>query len=107
DWDGTPVVRTRMHWVLAEAFAVAAALYRRTGEARYAELAQIWWRYAEQYLIDHELGSWRHELDESNNPAAAVWPGKPDIYHALQATLIPRLPLAPMLAKALSNGTLR
>jgi sulfoquinovose isomerase len=36
-----------------------------------------------------------------------VWPGKPDIYHAMQATVIPRLPLAPGMAKALAEGQLR
>jgi hypothetical protein len=36
-----------------------------------------------------------------------VWEGKPDTYHALQATLIPRLPLAPALASALAAGLLR
>ncbi|WP_344931743.1 AGE family epimerase/isomerase [Saccharopolyspora gregorii] len=41
--------------------------------------------------MDRELGSWRHELDEHNRPAATVWEGKPDLYHAYQATLLPRL----------------
>ena len=36
DWTGTPVVRQRMHWVLAEAIAAAAALARRTGDPAYA-----------------------------------------------------------------------
>ena len=49
-----------------------------------------------------ERGSWHHELDTSNRPQASVWPGKPDLYHAVQATLIPRLPLAPILASAVS-----
>ena len=35
-----------------------------------------------------------------------VWNGKPDTYHAVQATLVPRLPLAPTLATALKNGAL-
>ena len=32
DWEGRPVVRQRMHWVVAEGIAAAAALHRRTGE---------------------------------------------------------------------------
>ena len=31
-WDGVPVVRERMHWVVAEATATAAALYQATGD---------------------------------------------------------------------------
>lgn len=102
DWEGTPVVRERMHWVDAEAIGVAAALFRRTGDERYASDYAAWWSYARDYLIDEELGSWRHELDASNRPSHAVWEGKPDLYHAVQATLLPRLPLAPALAPSLA-----
>ncbi len=35
-----------------------------------------------------------------------TWNGKPDTYHAFQATLIPRLPLTPALAPALRDGLL-
>ncbi len=106
DWNGRPVVRDRMHWVLAEAFAAAAAFSQRTGEDRYAELGRTWWAYAERYLIDREGGSWHSQLNPQNQVIGTVWPGKPDLYHAVQATLIPRLPLAPSLAAALTAGTL-
>ncbi|WP_026931778.1 AGE family epimerase/isomerase [Glycomyces tenuis] len=104
DWDGVPVVRRRMHWVLAEGIAAAAALHRRTGEDRYADRYATWWDYAERRLIDRDGGSWWHELDQRNRPSASVWDGKPDLYHAVQATLLPRLPLAPTLARALREG---
>lgn len=107
DWDGVPVVRDRMHWVVCEAINTAAALYARTGQPRFADWYATWWDYADRYLIDHDHGSWHHELDAANRPAATVWPGKPDIYHAFQATLVPRLPLAPTLARALAEGRLR
>ncbi|MEU7957109.1 AGE family epimerase/isomerase [Micromonospora humida] len=106
DWDGTPLVRQRMHWVVAEAIAAAAALHRRTGERRFADSYAAWWDYAEHHLLDRTGGSWWHELDPHNIPATTVWPGKPDVYHALQATLLPRLPLAPTLARALRAGLL-
>jgi mannose/cellobiose epimerase-like protein (N-acyl-D-glucosamine 2-epimerase family) len=104
DWSGAPVVHTRMHWVAAEAIGAAAALHRATGEARYASDYALWWDYAAEFLIDRERGSWHHELDASNVLSHDVWPGKPDLYHAFQATLLPLLPLAPGLAVALSNG---
>lgn len=102
-WDGSPVVRDRMHWVLAEAIAAATALRARTGNDHYAALAATWWAYAERYLFDRTYGSWHHQLDASNSVIETVWPGKPDLYHAVQATLIPRLPLAPTMATALAN----
>ena len=107
DFSGTPVVRQRMHWVLAEAIGAAAALHRRTGEQAYAERYRDWWAYAEAFLLDREHGSWHHELDPANSPGAEVWSGKPDLYHAVQATLLPRLPLAPGLAHALAGRAVR
>lgn len=107
DWDGRPVVRARMHWVAAEAVAAAAALHERTGEASYDDHYRAWWSYVREHVIDLDAGSWHHELDPANRPAASVWPGKPDLYHAVQATLLPRLPLAPSLASAVHAGALR
>ncbi|HET9872684.1 MAG TPA: AGE family epimerase/isomerase [Propionibacteriaceae bacterium] len=101
DWDGVPVVRDRMHWVVAEAISAGAALHQVTDDQRYGDLCRLWWDYATRYLMDHQRGSWHHQLDATNSPIATVWPGKPDIYHAAQTTLIPRLPLAPTLALAL------
>ena len=95
-----------MHWVAAEAISAAAALHQVSGEERYASLCRTWWEYTETYLMDHRAGSWHHQLDPDDRPIGTVWPGKPDLYHAVQATLIPRLPLAPGLAVAVANGLL-
>jgi sulfoquinovose isomerase len=107
DWSGQPVVRERMHWVAAEATATAAALFVATGEPAYAAWYETWWDYVADHLLDREHGSWRHELTPTNEPSSVTWAGKPDTYHAFQATLLPRLPLAPMLAAALAEGLLR
>ncbi|MGZ4427652.1 MAG: AGE family epimerase/isomerase [Nocardioidaceae bacterium] len=106
DWSGSPVVRERMHWVAAEGTATAAALHAATGDPEYARWYETWWEYIADHLIDHTLGSWRHELSPVNRPSGLTWNGKPDTYHAFQATLIPRLPLAPTLAAALRDGLL-
>ena len=86
--------------------SAAAALHRATGEEAYERWYRTLWDYAGRYLLDVRRGSWRHELDEHNRPSARTWQGKPDVYHALQATLVPRLPLAPGLAGALRLGLL-
>ncbi|GAA4697701.1 AGE family epimerase/isomerase [Nocardioides conyzicola] len=107
DWDGKPVVRQRMHWVVTEALAAASTLGQVTGDPAYAVCEQVWWTYAEQYLVDQARGSWHHELDPANHPAASTWGGKPDVYHAVQATLVPRLPVSPSFATALREGLSR
>lgn len=103
DWQGAPVVRARMHWVAAEAVNTAEVLRRVTGEARWEERRVQWWDYVDRCLVDHGRGSWTHELDEHNQPAGVTWPGKPDVYHAYQAALLPLLPVAPSFAAALAT----
>jgi mannose/cellobiose epimerase-like protein (N-acyl-D-glucosamine 2-epimerase family) len=103
DWDGAPVVRQRMHWVVAEAIAAAATLHAETGDAAYAICEQHWWGYVDRWLVDRAGGSWHHELGPDNRPAAGTWSGKPDVYHAYQATLMRRLPVWPPFAQALAR----
>ena len=45
--------------------------------------------YLDEKVLDHVHGSWYHQLNQKNEVIGTVWPGKSDIYHALQATLIP------------------
>lgn len=73
DWDGRPVVRQRMHWVLAEGLAAAPVLARCTAESSYRDWEERW-AYADRFLIDLERGGWQQELDEQNRLAATVWP---------------------------------
>jgi mannose/cellobiose epimerase-like protein (N-acyl-D-glucosamine 2-epimerase family) len=104
DWDGVPVVRARMHWVVAEAICTAEALRRATGQERFVQMRDTWWRFADEYLVDHVRGSWHHELDASNVPSGHTWPGKPDVYHAYQAALSSVVPTSPSFATALVRG---
>ncbi|GAA4429308.1 hypothetical protein GCM10023169_31480 [Georgenia halophila] len=103
DWSGRPVIHQRLHWVLCEALGAAASLWAATGEERYARWYEDWWSYAERAFVD-PVGSWHHELDRENRPAATIRPGKADLYHAAQATVLPRVPLAPSLAVALRRA---
>lgn len=89
DWKGMPVVHDRMHWTLAEAINTSAVLYRVTEKQIYADLYAEFMEYLDEKVLDHVNGSWFHQLDENNNLLQTVWPGKSDIYHAFQATLIP------------------
>lgn len=105
DWDNRPVVHQRLHWTHAEASAAASALLKRTGEQQYEVWYRRFWEFCEGYFIDRQQGSWHHELGRDNRPAAEIWGGKPDLYHAWQAVLIPRLPLAPSMASALAQAS--
>ena len=89
DWNGKPVVHDRMHWTLAEAINTSAVLYQVTGKEKYAKDYAAFMKYLDEVVMDHENGSWFHQLDEQNHLKRTVWPGKSDLYHALQSTLIP------------------
>lgn len=106
DWEGRPVVRQRMHWVAAEAIGAAATLWRTTRRAEYAEQYQQWWDYVGEHVLDRDHGSWWHELSAHHQVSRTVWQGKADIYHAFQATLLPRLPASPALAASVAAGNL-
>lgn len=107
DWEGHPVVTDRMHWTLAEAVNTSAVLAAVTGKQEYRDRYAAFWQYIDDCLIDHERGSWFHQLDCRNHVIGTVWPGKSDLYHALQCTLIPRLTpsmsVAPALKQALAG----
>ena len=74
----------------------------RGGRRAYRDWYAAWWGQAEARFIDREAGSWRHELDPSNQPASTVWEGKPDVYHAYQAALLPSLGPAASFAGGLA-----
>ncbi len=112
DFEGNPVVTQRMHWVLTEAVGVASVLAKAlAAEGQAADAALLrhqawqWWNYAQEHLIESP-GRWVHELDPQNQFANATWDGKPDVYHAAQMTLLPRLPVSPTFAAALRDGKL-
>lgn len=111
-FEGVPAVRQRMHWVACEAIAQATALAAtltesgdEEGAARARGRADQWWKYARDAFIEAP-GQWTHELNEQNQRSGGTWSGKPDVYHAAQMTLLPRLPVAPAFAAALRDGML-
>lgn len=100
DWEGKPVVHDRMHWTLAEAINTSAVLYRVTGKGKYCDDYAVFMQYLDETVHDKVNGSWFHQLNENNEVIGTVWPGKSDIYHALQATLIPYGDVGVSIAKA-------
>ncbi|MGZ0717320.1 D-mannose isomerase [Pseudomonas palleroniana] len=104
DWNQRPVVRERLHWTHAEASAAAQALLKRTADTHYEMWYRRFWEFCETHFIDRTHGSWHHELDPHNQPSSNIWGGKPDLYHAWQAVVLPALPLSPSMTSALGRG---
>ena len=105
DWEGKPIVHDRMHWTLAEAINTSAVLYRVTGNEKYKNDYAKFMEYLDEKVLDHQNGSWFHQLDRNNNLLGTVWPGKSDLYHALQAMMIPYNELVGIsIATAIKGG---
>lgn len=103
DWDGQACSQRRRHWTHAEAAAAAAALAERTGEARFEYWYRRLWDFIRDVYIDDDRGSWLQELNDELGLDPDEGHLKADLYHAYQATLLPRLPLAPTLAVAVDT----
>ncbi|WP_405484399.1 AGE family epimerase/isomerase [Streptomyces sp. NBC_00009] len=106
DFAGKPVNRQRMHWTIAEAVGAAVFLYRATGDATYESWYRSFWDYAARDVLDRAGGSWWHELDTHGHPTTTTWDGKPDLYHAFQATLYARAPQHLGLGEAARQGVI-
>ena len=104
DWEGRPVVHDRMHWTLAEAINSSACLWHVTGKEEYAQKYAAFMQYLDEKVMDHVNGSWFHQLDRNNHVLNTVWPGKSDLYHALQSMLIPYYAADLSIAPAVKQG---
>lgn len=87
--DGTVARRDRYWWPVTEAIGALAAFLKLDPQAGDALWYRRLWSFADQHLIDHARGGWFPELDDANQPAKDQFAGKPDIYHALQADILP------------------
>ncbi|WBU54265.1 AGE family epimerase/isomerase [Paracoccus sp. SCSIO 75233] len=86
-WDGKIDQRRRLWWPVAEAVATAHALHRATGDKTWLEPVGKFWSHLDRHHIDHEHGGWYAEISPDGEPVETLFPGKPDIYHALTASL--------------------
>ena len=88
-YDGDPKVRDRLWWPVCEGIGAAHFLAHTAGEPSVELQYRKFWNFAARHFIDAEYGGWRHQLDDELRPIPDLFHGKPDIYHALQACLIP------------------
>ncbi|MSS84648.1 AGE family epimerase/isomerase [Actinomycetaceae bacterium WB03_NA08] len=103
DWDGNPVVPERYFWPPAEAIGAAKLLHDATGDQKYLDWYQRFWEFVNNRLTDHDRGGWYHEIGADGTPARHTWEGKPDLYHAYQATLYAEVPTGYGLATCLRD----
>ena len=103
DWNDRPDKADRFWWPCAEGIAAAAVLRKVGGDQRFEGWYRRIWGFTATHLIDHKGGSWFPELDADMRPVNRVFSGKPDLYHAVQACLIPLLPATGSVTRGLSG----
>ena len=108
DWQDEPERTDRLWWPCAEGIGAAAVLADATGgEPMYELWYRRIWGFVAEHLIDPVHGGWFPELDAALRPTNRLFAGKPDLYHALQACLIPLLPSTASVTRGLIDPGLR
>ena len=93
EYDGAPRTRDRLWWPICEGIGAAHFLGALDANAFTEDWYRRFWGFAARHLIDRREGGWRPQLnDDLAVPTQGFFVGKPDIYHALQACLIPLYP---------------
>ncbi len=105
DWANKPVLRQKLWWPASEGIGAAAWLAAHRKDAYFEEWYQQIWEFTDKYFIDHKLGGWHLALGEDLKPTQGFSDGKPDIYHALQACLIPLYPAKGSLTKMIKASS--
>ncbi|MCY4459935.1 MAG: AGE family epimerase/isomerase [Albidovulum sp.] len=106
-WDGKPVDRDRYWWPCTESIGAAYWLAEHVGGDFYEAWYRRVWNWCETHLIDRELGSWHHQLNDDLVPVTDPWFGKPDLYHSLQAALIPLMPATGSIINGLKTSGIK
>ena len=104
DWQDVPSRRDRYWWPCCEGIAAAAVLRAVGGDQRFETWYRRIWSFAATRLIDPVAGGWFPELGDDLRPVNRVFQGKPDIYHAVQACLIPLVPPTGSVTAGLRAG---
>lgn len=104
NWDGSVANPDHYFWPVAEGIATSSYLFRTTGKPVYETWYRRFWEFAATHLIDHQRGGWYPLLDARNRRKVHPWYGKPDVYHSLQACLLPIMPMASSAAGAVRMG---
>lgn len=89
DWSGQPLVTDKIWWPLCEGIGAAVFLGSVADAGFYADWYRKIWDYVATDVVARETGRWIPQLDREGRAKTTLFSGRPDIYHALQACLIP------------------
>ena len=102
-FDNRPAITHKIWWPVTEAIGAAAFLNALSPDQFHETWYRKSWDFAASHLIDPANGGWFPELGQDLKPVDLFFTGKPDIYHALQACLIPLYPATGSLMTAIAD----
>jgi len=91
EWDGTPRVRDRYWWPCCEGIGAAYFLETIENDPLYEGWYRKIWNFTAARFVDKFNGGWYPQLGADQMPSMGPFYGKIDLYHALQACIIPLL----------------
>ncbi len=101
DWSDRPAMRHKLWWPSCEAIGAASFLLEHAPSAFHEEWYRRVWNVIAEHHLDREHGGWFEQLTEDMQPSFTLFAGKADIYHAVQACLIPLFPATGSLTKVI------
>lgn len=103
DWNDQPALREKLWWPACEGIGAAHYLGCHSDDPFYEQWYRRIWGFCNNHFIDHREGGWHHELGADLQPIRKFFMGKVDIYHALQACLIPLYPATASLTRVIAT----
>ncbi len=105
DWADRPAKTNKLWWPMCEAAGAAHFINQHLpADSFYEDSYRLVWSTIANHFIDHRNGGWHEELTEDLVPAHTLFPGKGDLYHALQACLIPLYPADGSLTRMITEA---
>jgi sulfoquinovose isomerase len=104
DWEDRPLKRMKLWWPHCEGIGAAHFLNAHVPDPEHEAAYRRLWGVVSRAFLDRRHGGWHEELAEDMTPAFTLFPGKADIYHALQACLIPLYPATASLTRVIAEA---
>lgn len=104
DFTGQPLWRDRLWWPTCEGIGAATYLANLDADPLYEAWYEKLWGWTNAHLLNRKTSGWYIQLDDNLTPIQHIFIGQPDMYHALQAALIPLFATNASLTSTIGAG---
>jgi mannose/cellobiose epimerase-like protein (N-acyl-D-glucosamine 2-epimerase family) len=101
DFDGQPLNSDKIWWPACEGIGAASFIADHSDDPFFETWYRRIWDFAAAQFVDRRNGGWIPQRSVDLTLKSTLFVGKPDIYHAIQALLIPLFPATGSLLTAI------